>query len=305
MKFGFIFPGQGSQAIGMGKEFYNNYKIAKDLFDSASDILKIDMKSLLFNDNDNINKTQFTQPAILLVSYISYRLFNEQNKSTPIFGLGHSLGEITANVISKGISFENAINLVHKRGELMQKACEDIDAGMAVVIGLDDNILEDFCHSKKDIWCANYNSDGQNVLAGSKKALLEAESEIKKLGAKRFLMLPMSIASHCPLLNNICDEFRNILDDVLLDNFTFEIISNATMESYKDKNKALELLTMQLVSPVFYKQSIKNNEKRVDCFIEFGYGNILKGLNKRLSDKPTYCISDISSLESTLNEISK
>lgn len=305
MKIGFIFPGQGSQAINMGKDFYDNYDIARELFDIASDILNINMKNLLFESNDNINKTQFTQPSILLVSYISYILFNKQNKTIPTFALGHSLGEITANVIAGGISFDNAINLVYKRGELMQKACEKIDAGMAVVIGLDDNILEDFCHNQKNIWYANYNSDGQSVLAGSKQALLKAEEILKKLGAKRFLMLPISTASHCPLLDNICDEFKNILDSVLLNDFTCEIISNATMESYKTKDKALELLTMQLVKPVLYKQSIRNNESRIDCFIEFGHGNVLKGLNKRLSKKPTYCISDIASLESTLNEIIK
>ncbi|RAX54086.1 [acyl-carrier-protein] S-malonyltransferase [Helicobacter sp. 16-1353] len=305
MKLAFIFPGQGSQAIGMGKEFYENYSIAKELFDTASDILKIDMKNLLFEDNDNINKTQFTQPAILLVSYISYILFNKQNKSMPIFTLGHSLGEITANVVVNGISFENAISLVYKRGELMQKACDGLEAGMAVVMGLDDNILEDFCKQKENIWCANYNSDGQNVLAGLKKELLKAENEIKNLGAKRFLMLPMSVASHCPLLNSMCDEFKNILDNALVDNFTSEVISNATMESYKSKAKALELLTMQLTKPVFYKQSIQANQDRIDCFIEFGYGNVLKGLNKRLGSKPTYCVSNISSLESTLNEINK
>lgn len=305
MKFAFIFPGQGSQAVGMGKDFFDNYEIAKELFDTTSDILKTDMKKLLFNNNDDINKTQFTQPAILLVSYIAYILFNKNNKKVPVFGLGHSLGEITANVIAKSISFKNAISLVHKRGELMQKACENVNAGMAVVIGLDDKILEDFCKSKKNIYCANYNTDGQNVIAGEKEALINIENDIKKMGAKRFLILPMSIASHCPLLESISDEFKEILNDALIDNFDFEILSNANMESYKSKNKAIELLTMQLTKPVFYKQLIKNNQNKVDCFIEFGYGNILKGLNKRISDKPTYCISDIQSLQNTLNEINK
>lgn len=305
MKVSFLFPGQGSQAIGMGKEFYDSYDIAKELFDIASSVLKVNMKDLLFNENNDINKTQFTQPAILLVSYISYILFSKHNDITPEFALGHSLGEITANMISGSLSFENAIKLVYSRGQLMQKACMNLDAGMAVVIGLEDEVVEDFCKNKNNIWCANYNGSGQIVLAGSKSALNHIEKDIKSLGAKKFVMLPMSIASHCPLLNSISDEFRDVLNNYLLDSFKFEIISNATMESYNTKNKALDLLTMQLIKPVFYKQSIIKNENRIDCFIEFGYGNVLKGLNKRLSSKPTYCISNNASLESAISEINK
>ncbi len=303
MKVAFLFPGQGSQAIGMGKDFYDNYDIAKELFGISSDILKVDMKNLLFNQNNDINKTQFTQPAILLVSYIAYKLFSKYIDVMPEFALGHSLGEITANVVSGSISFENAIRLVYTRGQLMQNVCDGIDAGMAVVIGLDDEVVEDFCKDKHDIWCANYNGSGQIVIAGYRDSLIHIENDIKRLGAKRFIMLSMSVASHCPLLDNMTYEFSNVLNNYLLDNFRFEIISNATMESYNTKDKALELLTMQLVKPVYYKQSIINNDDRVDYFVEFGHGSVLKGLNKRLTSKPTYCISDNNSLESAIKDL--
>lgn len=303
MKYAFIFPGQGSQAIGMGKDFYEDSTLAKELFDESSEILKIDMKNLLFNQNDSINQTQFTQPAILLVSYIAYRLFKEQSEITPKVALGHSLGEITANLIAESISFENAIRLVYKRGELMQKVSEGKDAGMAVVIGLDDEILSDFCSKQSNIWCANFNGDGQCVLAGLKADLLAAESEIKNLGAKRVLLLNMSIASHCPLLEAMSGEFSKLLEQYLDDNFLCEIISNATMESYKSKASAINLLSKQLTSPVLYKQSIKKIESEVDCFIEFGYGGILKGLNKRLTTKPTYSIGNMQNLNTILEEL--
>ncbi|RDU63175.1 ACP S-malonyltransferase [Helicobacter sp. MIT 14-3879] len=303
MKFGFIFPGQGSQAIGMGKDFYEDSVLAKELFECSSEILKVNMKNLLFNENDDINNTQFTQPSILLISYIAYKYFNEHYKILPSFGLGHSLGEISANLVANSISFENAIKLVFERGKLMQKACEGKEAGMAVVIGLDDKILNEFCANNQNIWYANYNSDGQSVIAGKKEDLLNIESQIKKLGAKRFLILPMSIASHCPLLEGIVNDFKLILEEYLFDNFDFKIISNATMESYDSKNKAIELLSMQLTKPVLYKQSILKTQDEVDCFIEFGYGGVLKGLNKRLSSKATYSIGNLQNLKETIEKL--
>lgn len=302
MKTAFIFPGQGSQFVGMGEELYNNFSIAKDIFNEASSILKVDMTNLLFSENELLNQTQWTQSAILLNSYVAYKIFASKCDIKPIFALGHSLGEISANLISGSINFQSALKLVHKRGELMQQACDKIEAGMAVIIGVDDEKLIEFCNKKEQIWCANFNADGQIVLAGSKNALAQSEQELKNLGAKRVLMLPMSVASHCPLLSEIVDEFRSVVESKLMDNFTFEIISNATMEAYSTKERALELLSQQLVKPVFYKQSIQKNESRIEAFIEFG-GSVLKGLNKRLSKNPTHSIVDIASLEATLNAI--
>ena len=310
MNYAFIFPGQGSQAIGMGKDFYEQSPLAKELFDNASDILSIDMKNLLFSPNDELNLTQFTQPAILLVSYIAYRLFSQNCDIKPTLALGHSLGEISANLISGSLSFENAIRLVYERGKLMQKVCEGKDAGMAVVLGLSDEVLNEFCDSREQnasgkIWCANFNSDGQCVLAGYKVDLMLSEEEIKNLGAKRFLLLPMSVASHCPLLEPMSADFNALAQQYLEDNFSCPIIANATLESYSDKATAVNLLTKQLTLPVLYKQSIKKVESEVDCFVEFGYGAVLKGLNKRLSTKPTHSIGSLQSLNATLEELSQ
>ena len=310
MKYAFIFPGQGSQATGMGKDFYDESPLAKELIDNASDILKIDMKNLLFNQNDDLNLTQYTQPAILLVSYIAYCLFAKQCSAKPTFALGHSLGEITANLISGSLIFENALRLVYERGKLMQKVCEGKDAGMAVVLGLSDEVLQKFCSEREKnasgkIWCANFNGDGQCVLAGYKADLMLSESELKALGAKRVLLLPMSVASHCPLLEPMSADFCALAEQYLGDNFSCPIISNATLESYDDKANATNLLTKQLTLPVLYKQSIKKIESQVDGFIEFGYGAVLKGLNKRLSTKPTHSIGSMQTLNATMEELSK
>lgn len=304
MKLAFLFPGQGSQAIGMGKDFYNNYSFAREMFAEASDVLKIDMCSLIFEFNDNINQTKYTQPAILLTSYIAYKIFSINNSISPVFTLGHSLGEITANLVSQSMSFSDALHLSYIRGELMQNAFNNVDSGMAVVVGLDDKVVEDFCKDKDGVWVANYNSDGQIVLAGLRQNLLNLQLDIKALGAKRFLMLPISIASHCVLLDEIKDHFMKILDGVLIDNFKYSVISNVTTKPYNTKDEALNLLTLQLTNPVFYKQSILNNQDSLDCFIEFGHGGVLKGLNKRITSKPTYNIFDIASLEQVEKQIS-
>lgn len=302
----FIFPGQGSQSVGMGKDFYENDMLAKEMIEKSSERLGLDFTKLLFEENELLEQTEYTQPAILLVSSIAYALFAKHSKELPACALGHSLGEFSALCAVGGIDYLDAVELVHKRGLLMKEACEKINAGMMALIGLSDESVEEITQKQREngkkVWAANYNSDGQIVVAGDKEDLIDLEGVFKDAGAKRALVLNMSVASHCPLLESAKMPLQEYLQSFLKENFQAPIISNVTAASYKSKEEAIELLTNQLVMPVKYKQSIVNIEENVDRFIEFG-GTVLKGLNKRTTSKPTLCVTDMKSLEQVLSEL--
>ena len=298
-KFAFIFAGQGSQSVGMGKDFYENFSSAKLLLNDACNDTGIDFEELLFTQNDKLDKTEFTQPAIVLNSLMSYLAFSERIKAKPEFSLGHSLGEFTALAVSGAFSFVEAIRLVNLRGKFMQEACVGKDAGMMVVLGLSDEVVEGICKEAHDeglqIYAANYNCDGQIVVAGVRADLAKYEAKFKEAGAKRAMLLNMSVASHCPILEPASIKLANELESVLAENFA-PVVSNVNAKIYTDKNEALVLLKEQLTHPVRYKQSINNYENEVDCFIELG-AVTLKGINKKITEKPTYSVTDMAGLE--------
>ena len=298
-KFAFIFAGQGSQSVGMGKDFYENFSSAKLLLNDACNDTGIDFEELLFTQNDKLDKTEFTQPAIVLNSLMSYLAFSERIKAKPEFSLGHSLGEFAALAVSGAFSFVEAIRLVNLRGKFMQEACVGKDAGMMVVLGLSDEVVERICKNAQNeglqIYAANYNCDGQIVVAGVRADLAKYEAKFKEAGAKRAMLLNMSVASHCPILEPASVKLANELEGVVAANFA-PVVSNVNAKIYTDKNEALVLLKEQLTHPVRYKQSIKNYENEVDCFIELGAAT-LKGINKKITEKPTYSVTDMASLE--------
>ncbi len=304
-----IFPGQGSQSIGMGKSFYENSELAREMFTKAGERIGVDFAKLLFEENEQINETAYTQPAILLVSVIAYKLFQESCPTDVVYFLGHSLGEFSALCASGALDYVDAVELVHKRGMLMQKACSKINAGMMAVLGLDDAIVEEICTKAnaegKQIWPANFNQNGQLVVAGIKEDLQSMESVFKEAGAKRALLLNMSIASHCPLLSSAMDPLGEAMELALKDTFSAPIISNASMQKYATKKEAIDLLKVQLIQPVKYKQSIESIASEIDMMIEFGNGAVLKGLNKRNAPNvETMGISDMESLAKVCEALS-
>jgi len=301
-KIAMIFSGQGSQAVGMGKDFYDNSDLAKEMFAKAGERIGVDFKELIFEENEKLSQTAYTQPAILLVQMIAYKLFKEScpDIKAELF-LGHSLGEFSALCASGAIDYVDAVELVHNRGKFMQSACEKIEAGMMAIVGLDDESVEKICSEAqaegKKVWPANYNQDGQLVVAGMKSDLASLEQTFKDAGAKRALLLNMSVASHCEILSPAQEPLAELMTTMLKDQFEAPIISNVTTKGYSTKDEAVLLLRDQLVKPVKYKQSILAISDDVDMAIEFGNGVVLKGLNRRIAkDLKTLNISDTASL---------
>ena len=307
MKFAFIFPGQGCQSVGMGREFYESSDPARVLLDEASSFTGIDFKNLMFEPNDKLDVSEFTQPALALNSMMALaalqeRADQEKLSIAPQFLLGHSLGEFSALSAAGGMEPKQMLKLVNIRGRLMQSACEGKGAGMMVILALADEAVEKICadamSAGKQVWAANYNCDGQIVVAGKKDDLAALEGEFKAAGAKRAMLLNMSVTSHCPMLGSASNELLKFLRPALKESFA-PVVANATARVYRTKSEALELLKAQLISPVLYKQSIKNYEGEADCFVEFG-ATVLKGINKKITQKPTFSITDLASLDEFL-----
>ncbi|MGD9969331.1 MAG: ACP S-malonyltransferase [Sulfuricurvum sp.] len=308
-KIAMIFPGQGSQSIGMGKSFYENSPIAREMFEKAGERIGVDFTKLLFEPNDQLDQTRYTQPAILLISIIAYRLFQETLPTDAVLYLGHSLGEFSALCAAGAIDYVDAVELVHKRGALMQQACESVEAGMMAILGLKDDAVEALCEKGleegKSVWPANFNQDGQLVVAGLKNDLQAMEATFKEAGAKRALLLNMSIASHCPLLVSAQGPLASEMERMIGETFSAPVVSNVTTGKYNTKEEAVTLLTDQLIKPVRYKQSIEAIAEEIDLMIEFGNGTVLKGLNKRNAPNvETLNVSDMETLQKVCEALS-
>lgn len=286
-RYAVVFPGQGSQAVGMLKEFIASYPTAKKVFDEASEVLSYDLWGLVQNGPEEVlNQTEFTQPALLVAGVAVWRVWKEQTGSTPIFLAGHSLGEYTALVCAQAMNFLDAVKIVRSRGIFMQAACKE-RGGMVAVVGLDDSSVQQVCTeaAQEDILVvANYNSIGQTVLAGHFAAAERAAMVAKRLGAKIAKILPVSVPSHCMLMKPAAEQLSVMLDGVNISAPNIPVIHNVDVVSYNQPQKIREALVRQLYSPVRWVETVQHIVNAgVGCILECGPGKVLTGLNRRIS----------------------
>lgn len=284
MSTAFIFPGQGAQVVGMGKDFYEKYEESREIFDKASELLGFDMKELCFENEKDINITEYTQPALLTVSVAILRVL-EQKGIRPDVCAGLSLGEYCAMVASEVMSFEDAVKTVRQRGILMQEAVSLGVGAMCAVLGLDGETVNKVCQGVHDVYVANYNCPGQIVISGKAEAVEQAAGLLKEAGAKRCMMLNVSGPFHSPLLREAGDKLAEVLKDVKLnDGFTIPYVTNVTAEYVNTTEEIRELLRKQVSSSVMWQQSVENMiAKGVDTFVEIGPGKTLAGFMKRIN----------------------
>ena len=284
MSTAFIFPGQGAQVVGMGKDFYEKYEESREIFDKASELLGFDMKELCFENEKDINITEYTQPALLTVSVAILKVL-EQKGIRPDVCAGLSLGEYCAMVASEVMSFEDAVKTVRQRGILMQEAVPLGVGAMCAVLGLDGETVNKVCQGVDDVYVANYNCPGQIVISGKAEAVEQAAGLLKEAGAKRCMMLNVSGPFHSPLLREAGDKLAEVLKDVKLnDGFTIPYVTNVTAEYVNTTEEIRELLRKQVSSSVMWQQSVENMiAKGVDTYVEIGPGKTLAGFMKRIN----------------------
>ncbi|NOU00607.1 MAG: ACP S-malonyltransferase [Gallionella sp.] len=304
-KFAFVFPGQGSQSRGM-MNGYVDFPVARNTFAEASDILKQNLWQLVTEGSDaDLNATVNTQPIMLTAGVAVWRAWQSQNGTTPTMMAGHSLGEYTALVAAGALSFADALPLVRYRAQCMQQAVPEGVGGIAAILGLDDEVVRAVCAEAAQsevLEAVNYNSPGQVVIAGNRGAVERGMELAKAKGAKRAIMLPMSVPSHCSLLKGAAEQLREYLKNVAVQIPTIPVLHNADVTAHNDGEAIKDALVRQLYSPVrwvetvlaFGKQGITHN-------VECAPGKVLAGLNKRIdTNQQASAMNDSEALKAAL-----
>ncbi len=285
MKIAFAFPGQGSQFVGMGKDIYEHYPVAKEVFQQASDALGYDVAKLCFNGPvEELNRTFRTQPCILTVSSALNSVLKEKGIQPSVVA-GHSLGEYSALVAAEVISLKDSVSLTEKRGRFMQEAVPEGKGLMAAILGLEKEKVDGICNSLISGYAAaaNYNCPGQIVIAGEKNAVEEAIELCKSAGAKRAIALAVSVPSHCKLMNGASERLGELLGTIELKDPFIPLVNNADAKFLKTAEEIKPSLIRQLNSPLLWEDSIKAiYASGIDTFIEVGPGKVLTGLIKRI-----------------------
>ena len=277
-----LFPGQGSQFVGMGKDLYESDKVAKELFSMADDILGFKISKVMFSGTDeDLKQTSVTQPAVLLNSYIHYKL--KQNTLNPKAVAGHSLGEFTALIANETLSFEDGLNLVSIRAKAMQVACDGTEGTMAAILGLEDQQVEDICNQiDQVVVAANYNCPGQLVISGSIEGINNAVEKAKEIGARRALVLPVNGAFHSPLMEPARLDLEAAINETKFNIPTVPIYQNVNGKPETDPEVIKKNLIAQLTSSVRWTQTMQNMVKdEHKQFIEFG-AKVLSGFLRRI-----------------------
>ncbi|MFC0117235.1 ACP S-malonyltransferase [Pseudoalteromonas xiamenensis] len=294
-KIALMFPGQGSQAVGMLAELLETNSIVQTTFKEASDALGYDLTSLVLTGPEaELNQTHRTQPALLTASVAIYRAWREHNADADVVMAGHSLGEYSALVCAGVLSLQDAVRLVEKRGEFMQEAVPAGTGSMAAIIGLEDEAIAKACaESAKDqvVSPVNYNSPGQVVIAGHKEAVERASEACKAAGAKRALPLPVSVPSHCELMKPAAEKLSALFSSIEFKTPVFDVINNVDVKVETDVAAIKDALIRQLYSPVRWTETVQQIASQgINQSYEFGPGKVISGLVKRI-DKALACES--------------
>ena len=281
----YVFPGQGAQFVGMGKDLYEQSPLAKELFEKANEILGFRITDLMFEGTpEDLKQTKVTQPAVFLHSVISAFVLGDDFK--PDMVAGHSLGEFSALVAARALSFEDGLRLVYARAMAMQKACEVEPSTMAAVLGLSDEDVEEVCDSITQLVVvpANYNCPGQLVISGSIEGVDKACELLKEKGAKRALKLPVGGAFHSPLMQPASEELQAAINSTAFSSPVCPVYQNVNAYPQTDPEQIKQNLIAQLTAPVRWTQTVKNMiTDGADLFVELGPGDVLKGLVKKIS----------------------
>ena len=308
MKTVFMFSGQGAQYAGMGKDLYNNYTVAKEVFDRADEVLGYSIKDICFNNEEKLGMTEFAQPAILVMSIAALKVIEERGVRADM-AAGLSLGEYSAYVASGAMDFEEAVALVQKRGKFMAEAVPNGEGAMYAIIGLDTELVEEACRQAVEEGLglaipANYNAPGQVVIAGKAEAAARAAEFAKEKGAKMAVKLKVSGPFHTELLKPAADKLGEELKKITISPMKIPVFTNVNAEIVQSEDDIIPILTKQICCPVRWEQIVRNmNEKGADTFIELGPGKTLCGFVKRLTGVVNVNVEDTSTLEKALDKL--
>jgi [acyl-carrier-protein] S-malonyltransferase len=298
----FIFPGQGSQYVGMGKELFENFVVARQVFQEADDALRLSLSALCFKGpEETLKLTENTQPAVLTTSVAALKVLQTEKGMIPQFTAGHSLGEYTALVASGALTFSEAVKMVRLRGKFMQEAVPVGEGAMAAVLGMEREQIERICDevsSGEVLTPANFNCPGQIVIAGHTKAVERAIERVKQEG-KKAILLPVSAPFHSPLMKPAGERLEKVLEEISVSDLNIPVVTNVEAEVNSSKDRVKGLLVAQVSSPVRWEESMeKMIGKGIEQVLEIGPGKVLSGLMKRIDHRiETKNLEDIQTLK--------